>query len=59
MANWVAGFVTGAQTYDKRIYRESDVPAFLAYIDKYCREHPLEPAAFGALSLTNELSKPQ
>ena len=39
--------------------RQTDVNAVAAWIDKYCREHPLKNLTDASLELNLELAKPE
>ena len=55
---WVLGWVSAAGMYNARgELRHSDAQAMSAWVDKYCREHPLNELADAATSLVDELSK--
>jgi hypothetical protein len=58
--NWVLGWLTAAGAYSVRgELRETDANAVAAWVDKYCRENPLNYIKDAAASLVDELSKPQ
>jgi hypothetical protein len=60
MVSWVLGFLTAAGSYNVRgDLRETDHDAVSAWLDKYCREHPLNTFKDAAASLVDELSKPK
>jgi hypothetical protein len=57
---WVLGFLSAAGGYDVRgDLRHTDSHAIAAWVDKYCRDNPLDIVAVGARHLVDELSKPQ
>lgn len=59
MKAWVLGFASGANLYTAHedFLRRQDVPAtaIYAWIDNYCRAHPLEPLDKAAFDLVAEL----
>jgi hypothetical protein len=56
---WVLGYVSAAGHYDvKGNLRDTDAEAMSAWIDSYCRQHPLELIATAADVLVRELAKP-
>jgi hypothetical protein len=55
---WVLGWLSAAGYYDVRgDLRETDSDAVDAWLDKYCREHPLNTIKAAAASLVDELPK--
>jgi len=54
---WVLGFVSGANVYDgKELKLEAiDAPGIYAWIDNYCRSHPLDHVYDGTKALVTEL----
>ena len=54
---WVRGFTSGFNygTKGKQVSSGLDQQTILAYIDKYCRDKPLNGVAGAALSLVKEL----
>jgi hypothetical protein len=60
MEGWVLGFVSGANIYvdeHPEILEGVDARAINAWIDNYCRAHPLEPLRDAALELVKELNR--
>jgi hypothetical protein len=55
---WVLGWVSAAGNYTGHL-RKSDSDALAAWVDKYCREHPLDNLTVAAGHLVDELSKPE
>jgi len=56
--SWVLGWLSAAGYYDVRgDLRDTDADAVTAWVDKYCREHPLNEIDEAASSLVVELSK--
>ncbi len=55
-ASWMLGFITGYNTWGngKQISRALPADTLLAYIDKYCRENPLQSVMMGTAALINE-----
>lgn len=53
--NWVFGFVSAANLYERRPLRETDAEAMKVWLDEYCRKNPLEPLSGAALKLVEEL----
>jgi hypothetical protein len=60
---WVLGWLSASSTWISGLtpssLRQTDADAVSAWVDKYCREHPLDRIAKAAMSLVDELSKPQ
>jgi hypothetical protein len=55
---WVLGWVSAADHYDEHGgLRRTNGEALAAWVDKYCREHPLDYIQAAAASLVDELSK--
>jgi len=58
--SWVLGWLSAAGHYSVTSdLRETDSDAVAAWVDKYCREHPLNDISDAAASLVDELSKPK
>jgi hypothetical protein len=58
--NWVLGWVSAAGYYNVQgALRETDADAVSAWVDKYCREHPLSEIKDAAATLVDELAKPK
>ena len=61
MQMWLLGFVSGFNWYAPAsggdIGRGADVESLHAWIDQYCREHPLETLVFAAVMLIQELER--
>jgi hypothetical protein len=58
--SWVLGWLSAAGYYDARgALRDTDANAVDAWVDKYCREHPLNDIQDAAVSLGDQLSKPK
>src|SRR5262249_49343881 len=56
---WVLGWVSAAGASNvPAALRTTDSEAIAAWVDKYCREHPLDNLAAAAKHLVDELSKP-
>lgn len=55
--SWIWGFLAGMGMEADRAGAESapETEAALAYMDKYCRERPLEPVIKGAIQLFEDL----
>jgi hypothetical protein len=58
---WLQGYLSGANTFWKAGMSQEavylpDSETTLAYIDKYCRENPLEHVEMGAFTLFMELA---
>jgi hypothetical protein len=54
----VLGWVTAAGYYGAHL-RHTDADAISAWVDNYCREHPLNKIQEAAAILVDELSKPK
>jgi hypothetical protein len=55
---WVLGFVSGANIYAEHgdfLRGPVDAPAIYAWINNYCRAHPLESLRDAAIELVGEL----
>jgi hypothetical protein len=55
--NWVLGYVSGqnfARTGNDFL-KQTDADAIIAWMDDYCRSHPLEKVVTGANNLVTEL----
>jgi hypothetical protein len=60
--NWVLGFLTASENFTVSLgvhLRHTDGPAVEAWVDKYCREHPLNNIADASVGLVTELAKPE
>ena len=55
--SWLSGYVSGYNQFspNNQITKIPLPPTLLAYVDKYCREHPLSPVKHAADSLITEL----
>lgn len=54
-ANWVTGYLSGLGVGSgKNVFAGRDNAAVLAWMDHYCREHPLKDAAAGGQALMAE-----
>lgn len=55
--SFVRGYVTAYNAYNQRhqITQEIDLASFDAYIDKFCREHPLQDSGAAAFALVKEM----
>ena len=60
-AVWVRGFLTGINYSDPaKAARELPTGStVLAYLDKHCRENPLDVIARGAMALDRDLTRPR
>jgi hypothetical protein len=57
---WVLGWVSAAGYYQVRgALRDTDSNALIAWVDKYCREHPLDPINKAANRVVESLFKPE
>ncbi|MBF0635043.1 MAG: hypothetical protein HQK85_10330 [Nitrospinae bacterium] len=54
---WVNGFISGTGYAGHTPLRKTDSAAIYAYIEKYCRENPLDAVVDAASQLLVELSK--
>ena len=57
VVEWVRGYMSGFNT-EARIQTKGDMPddpSTLAYLDKYCREHPLDSFVKATWALLKEL----
>jgi len=54
---WVLGFVSGANIYDDsaEMLKQTDQHAIFAWVDDYCRTHPVELVDDASFELTQEL----
>jgi hypothetical protein len=57
LSDWISGFVSAYNYYsaDGRDVTLSDGSAFTAWMDRYCRNHPLDVIADAAKRLIDEL----
>jgi len=56
--NWVLGWLSAAGYYDVHgSLRKTDSDAIAAWMDNYCRQHPLKTIEDGAADLVRELAK--
>ena len=56
--NWLGGYFTAYNLYEPNTYDISgdhDLPALMAWLDKYCREHPLDTFNGAVQALAVEL----
>lgn len=57
-SQWVLGFVSAASYYGVQgDFKDTENPAMLAWIDKYCAENPLSTVNYAAKALIFELAK--
>lgn len=50
--SWVLGYVSGMNTYsNKKLTDPLPLNSTIAYLDKYCQDHPLKPVINGASCL--------
>jgi hypothetical protein len=56
--SWLTGYLTGANMMAPFDFLKdnSDQEAIFAWMDKYCKEQPLEPVGSGAADLIKELA---
>ena len=55
---WLLGWVSAAGYYDARgNLRHTDSDAIAAWVDKFCREHPLDDISIAAAQLVETLAK--
>ena len=54
---WVLGWVSAAGSYGH--LPDTDAEAITAWIDNYCRDHPLDKIADASAALVQELAKPK
>ena len=60
MGEWVLGWVSAAGAYHVReALRVTDADAITSWVDKYCRENPIDPLHEAAQNLVVELAKPK
>ena len=54
---WVIGFVNGASYMYSALdlWKNTDIPAALAWMDNYCQSNPLKDISFAAGELVHEL----
>lgn len=60
--SWVLGFLSASDSFMVglgRHMRETDANAVSAWLDKYCRDHPLRSLAEASDELMGELAKPE
>jgi hypothetical protein len=58
--SWVLGWLSAAGAYNVQSdLRHTDANAIAAWVDKYCRENPLDHISDAAAHLVDELSKPK
>jgi hypothetical protein len=60
---WVQGFLSGLNAQRFALTKQEmavipDPPTLLAYVDKFCRENPLQTGYAAAISLYREIQKP-
>lgn len=58
MGQWMLGFVSAVGYYDVHDLKEIDSLAFAAWMDNYCRQHPLQSFGDGVKDLVLELKIP-
>lgn len=56
MAQWMLGYISAANYYTFD-FKESEGAAFIAYMDNYCQQNPLEKFSVGVRRLIDELQK--
>lgn len=56
MAQWMLGYISAAGYYAFDL-KESEGQAFVAYMDNYCQQNPLDDFSVGVRQLINELRK--
>jgi hypothetical protein len=58
LSNWVLGFVSAYNYYsaEGRDVTSDDGSAFIAWMDRYCRDHPQDVVADAAYRLVDELA---
>jgi hypothetical protein len=58
--SWVSGWLSAAGHYDVHgSLSETDSDAIAAWMDNYCRQHPLKSIDDAAAGLVRELAKPK
>ena len=61
--SWVLGWLTASSYFYEEDHlgrlRHTDANAVSAWLDKYCREHPLESISLAAAQLDETLAKPE
>jgi hypothetical protein len=56
--NWVLGWISAAGHYNVHgNLKETDSDAISAWVDNYCKEHPLDDISEAAAALVRELAK--
>jgi hypothetical protein len=55
MTQWMLGYISAVGSYSVYRLRRSESQAFVAYMDKYCRQNPLEDFEFGVRRLIQDL----
>ena len=57
---WLLGWVSAAGHYEAHgPLRDTDSSALIAWVDNYCREHPLDQIFDAAAGLVETLAKPE
>jgi hypothetical protein len=58
LKSWVQGYMSGANGYQHNadFLIELDAPAIFAWLDNYCRQHPLEKLINASDALISELT---
>lgn len=56
MAQWMLGYISATDYYAFDL-KESEGQAFIAYMDNYCQQNPLDEFAVGVRKLISELRK--
>jgi len=52
---WVRGYISARNEKSRKMYVSIDQHDVLSYLDKYCRDNPLHPIAYGASKLYEEV----
>lgn len=53
--SWVRGYVVAVQDQSFITLKKTDVPAMSAFVDKYCRENPLDSVLDASRALVDAL----
>lgn len=55
--NWTWGYLSAYNHFaaQQQVLPPDDPPSILAYLDKYCRDHPLDKIINGAVALIGDL----
>jgi len=56
MGQWMLGYISATDYYAFEL-KESEGQAFIAYMDNYCQQNPLDEFAVGVRRLIGELRK--